>query len=154
MSACLTRVNLVFVPLRMNVYLRFAQPVQQRYFNWRCHSAYFAPGQVLCRIWWEGNEYGTTRLELAILQAKGPRQCLQKLVGITPGAAVLLRVQGGHQVQQVLRLISAIQAQQIDPASVSPCFWRVLQNRLATHGETPVYTPARHAAKVWREAVA
>jgi hypothetical protein len=153
-TALLTEVRLVFIPRRMNVYLRFGHPVQQRYLNRRCRAVYFAPGQVFCRIGWEGNEYGTTRLELAILQAKGPHQLVQRVAGIAPGAALLLRVEENHRVQRVLRLIDAIQAQKMDPATVSPCFWRVLQNRLATSDETPVYTPARHAAKLWREVVA
>lgn len=154
MTACLTRVRLVFIPQSMNVYLRFGRPVLQRLLNRRCRSAYFGPGQVFCRIWWEGNAYGTTRLELAILQAKGPRQFVQEVAGIAPGASILLRVAGDQAVRQVSRLIGAIQAQQIDPATVPPGFWRVVHNRLATRGEPPVYTAARHAAKVWRELVA
>ena len=154
MTASLTRVGLVFIPQRMNVYLRFGRPVIQRFLNRRHRSVYFGPGQVFCRIWWEGNAYGTTRLELAILQAKGPQQFMQKVPGIAPGASILLRVGGDQAVRQVSRLIGAMQAQQIDPATVPPGFWRVVHNRLATRSEAPHYTPGRHAAKVLREMVA
>ena len=154
MTASLTRVGLIFIPQRMNVYLRFGRPILQRLLNRRCRSAYFGPGQVFCRIWWEGNAYGTTRLELAILQATGPRQSVQKVWGIAPGASILLLVAGDTAVRQVSRLIGAIQVQQIDPAIVPPGFWRVVHNRLATRSEAPHYTPGRHAAKVLREMVA
>jgi hypothetical protein len=147
-------VSLVFIPQRKNVYLRFGHPIQQRHLNRPYRSVYFGPGQVFCRIWWEGNAYGTTRFELAILQAQGPLQIVQKVYGIAPGASILLRVAGDGQVRRVLRLIDVVRAQQIDPASVSPRFWRVVQNRLATRGEPPVYTPARHVAKVWRDTIA
>lgn len=154
MTASLTRVSLVFIPQRMNVYLRFGHPIQQRQLNRAYRSVYFSPGQVFCRIWWEGNAYGTTRFELAILRANGPHQIVQKVYGIAPGASILLRVVGDGPVRRILRLIDTVRAQQIDPTSVSPRFWRVVQNRLATRGETPVYTPARHVAKVWRETIA
>lgn len=141
------------MPHVMNVYLRFGHPVQQRYLNGRCRSVFFRPGQVFCRIWWEGNEYGTTRSEVAILQARRPRQLIQTVVGVSPGAVVLLRVEGERTVQLVQRIISGIRAQGIDPERVSPVFWRVVQNRLSSRFESPVYTPARHAARLLREAV-
>jgi hypothetical protein len=149
----LTRVSLVFIPRQMNVYLVFGQPFGQRYLNGRCRSVFFRPGQVFCRVWREGNEYGPTRCELAVLQARAPRQFVQKVAGITPGASILLRVEGEETVQLAQRLISAIRARGIDPARVPTRFWRVVQNRLVACLECPAYTPFRHQAQVTREAV-
>jgi hypothetical protein len=147
----LTQVSLVFIPGQMNVYLGFGQPLGQRYLNGRCRSVFFRPDQTFCRVWREGNEYGLTRCELAILQARAPRQFVQKVTGITPGASILLRVEGEPTVQLVQRLISTIRARGIEPDRVSTRFWRVVQNRLAARLECPTYTPFRHRAQLTRE---
>ena len=52
--------------------LRFAMRTQQTGAQRRC--VYFAPEDIVCRIWWERNRYGTTRWQLVILQAKAPHR--------------------------------------------------------------------------------
>ena len=146
MNTALTRVSLIFVEQRMNVYLRFGRPQCTRRVDRFRSLVFFRPGSVFGRIWWEANEYGTTRWDLMVLQAGTPLQTLQRVVGVAPGATVLLHVRGPKKVPLALHLIDAIEAQQIHCADVAPSYWRTVHNRLAAHTEAAVYTPEQHAA--------
>jgi hypothetical protein len=142
----LTRVSLAFVEHRINVYLRFGHPVRElRLDRWR-RCAAFLPAAMFCRVRWESNDYGTTRWQLMVLQACTPLDAVQRIVGIQPGARLLLCAKGERQVQSVLPQIDAIEALNIDPVSVSPAYWRMLGNRLSARLPLPVYTAERHAA--------
>ena len=142
----LTRVSLVFVAQRINLYLRFGHPVRElRLDRWR-RSAVFLPAAMFCRVRWESNDYGTTRWQLMVLQACTPLDAVQRIAGIQPGARLLLCAEGEQQVQSVLPQIDAIEALYIDPVSVSPAYWRTLGNRLSARLPLPVYTTERHAA--------
>lgn len=46
----------------------------------------------------------------------------------------------------MLARIDAIEALGIEPAEVSPAYWRTLGNRLAAHLPLPDYSAERHAA--------
>jgi hypothetical protein len=78
----------------LNVYLRFGIPLETLQAHQQRRYAYFEPGSVFCRVWWQGNRYGTTRWQVAVLQAMPPHSAVQKLGGIAPGAAILLCVEG------------------------------------------------------------
>lgn len=145
-SAPLTRVLLAFLEQRINQHLRFGRPHrEQRVDRWRRH-AFFAPGASFGRILWQANGYGTTRWQLLVLQACGPGECMQQIPGIHPGACILMHVEGDSRIRWVLSQIDAIEAMGIDPADVSPAYWRTLGNRLAGGLPLPIYTAERHAA--------
>ena len=146
MSTALTRVSLIFVEQRRNVYLRFGRPHSGQRFDPLRSLVFFQPGAVFCRIWWEANEYSTTRWELMVLQAGAPTQSIHRIVGIAPGATVLLHVRGAKKVPLALQLIDAIEAQKIDCADVAPNYWGTVHNRLAGRTEAAIYTPEQHAA--------
>ena len=97
-------------------------------------------------MWWEANAYGTARWELMVLQAGTPKQSIQRVVGIAPGATVLLHVCGPKKVPVALQLIDAIEAQQIHCGDVASSYWRTVHNRLAGRTEAPVYAREQHAA--------
>jgi hypothetical protein len=142
----LTRVSLVFVEQRINLYLRFGNPVRElRLDRWR-RCATFLPAEMFCRVRWESNDYGTTRWQLMVLQTCTPLDAVQRIAGIQPGARLLLCAEGERQVQLVLPQIDAIEALGVDPAATSPAYWRTLGNRLSAHMPLPVYTTERHAA--------
>ncbi len=63
-------------------------------------------------------------------------QPCQTVPTVTPGAEVLLHVDGWPKVERMLQLIDAIEARGIDPIDVSLDHWRHVHNRL-TVGETP-----------------
>lgn len=142
----LTRVALVFVDKRINLYLRFGNPARTIQLDrWR-RSAVFLPASIFCRIRWESNDYGTTRWQFMVLQACTPLDAVQRIPGIQPGARILLHAEGERQVQSLLPLIDAIEALGIDPIDVSPAYWRTLGNRLSAYLALPQYTAERHAA--------
>lgn len=56
----MTRVGLIYVPERINVYLRFGRPRLEQLVDAHRRWVEFADGAVFCRIRWERAEYGTT----------------------------------------------------------------------------------------------
>lgn len=142
----LTRVSLAFIDQRINLYLRFGRPQREvRVDRWqRC--AFFIPNAVFARVLWQGNDYGTTRWQLIVLQACKPLDGMQRIRGIRPGARTLLHVEGERRVRIMLTQIDIIEALGIDPTDVSPSYWQTLGNRLAAGLPTPTYTTERHAA--------
>ena len=142
----LTRVSLAFVEHRINLYLRFGHPVRElRLDRWR-RCAIFTAAALFCRIRWESNDYGTTRWQLMVMQACTPLDAVQGIAGIQPGARLLMRAEGEQQVQSVLPQIDAIEMLGIDPAAVSPAYWRTLGNRLSARLPLPPYSAERHTA--------
>ena len=154
MTMQLTRVALVFVPEKRNVWLRFGRPAQETIIDQQRRTAVFKPGAVFCRIRWEANAYGTELWQLAVVQAAAQGETLQRIAGIVPGATLLLHVGTAGKVQAALRLIDAIEATRIDPADVAPTYWRMVHNRLAARVEVSPYTPDRHAAYLLRRPLA
>jgi hypothetical protein len=150
MSARLTRVVLLFIPDRMNVYLGFGHPAGERIIDTQRRVAEFAPNAIFCRIRWEANDYGTTLWQLSVLQAAAQGDECQRITGVIPGATLLLHVDDARKVQPMLRLIDAIEGQKVDPAEVAPSYWRMAHNRLAARLEVGPYTLDRHAAHLLR----
>lgn len=142
----LTRVSLAYVARRINVYLRFGHPVREVAIDRHRRCAAFLPGARLARIRWEGNGYGTVRWQLLVLQAGMPLDTLQRIPGVYPGASLLLQAEGEREMRALLPKLDAIEALGIDPADVSPAYWRTLGNRLAVRLQLPDYTADRHAA--------
>jgi hypothetical protein len=144
------KVSLAFVEHRVNLYLRFGQPVREITLDrWR-RVAVLAPGAVCCRIKWIGNDYGTALWQLMVLRAPTPLDDMQRVAGVLPGARILLRADGETGVKAVLSVIDAIELSGIDPCTVAPIYWRTVGNRLAARQPLPVYTPERHAAHLAR----
>jgi len=139
-------VALAFIDQRINLYLRFGRPRREvRLDRWqRC--AFFIPNAVFARVLWQGNDYGTTRWQLMVLQACKPLDAMQRIRGIRPGARTLLHVEGERRVRIILKQIDIIEALGIDPIDVSPSYWQTLGNRLAAGLPTPTYTTERHEA--------
>ena len=147
------RVSLAFVEHRVNVYLRFGRPIREIILDrWR-RVAVLSPSAVCCRIKWIGNDYGTALWQLMVLQAPMPFDDMQRVTGVSPGAHILLRVDGEQQVKAVLELIDDIEAAGIEPCDAAVTYWRTVGNRLAVRQPLPAYTVERHAAHLAREAL-
>ena len=147
------RVSLAFVEHRVNVWLRFGQPVRETVLDrWR-RVATFEPDAVCCRMKWIGNDYGTALWQLMVLQAPMPFDGAQRIAGVAPGARILLRADGGQQVKAVLEVIERIEALGIDPAAIAVTYWQTVGNRLAARLPLPDYTTERHAAHLARGAL-
>jgi len=145
-TTTLTRVSLAFVERRINLWLRFGQPVRQLRFDRWQSCAMLKPNAIFCRVRWEASDYGSAYWQLLVLQACTPFDAVQRITGIEPGARLLLCANGAQKVPSVLERIDAIEALGIDPAAVSPVYWRTLGNRLSAGTSLPAYTTERHAA--------
>lgn len=144
------RVSLAYVEGRVNVWLRFGNPVQEAVLDrWR-RVATFDPDAVCCRVKWLGNDYGTALWQLAVLQAPVTFDDVQRVAGVVPGARILLRANGESQVKAVLAVVDAMEAQTIDPATAAPTYWRTVGNRLSARLPLPEYTRERHSAHLAR----
>lgn len=144
--APLTRVSLAYIDQRIDIYLRFGEPARTiRLDRWR-RVAMFLPGVVFCRIRWHANDYGTVRWQLMVMQSCTPLDAAQRIPGVQPGAYLLLHAEGEPAVRAVLSQLDAIEAQGIVATDVSPAYWRMLGNRLASRLPLPAYTTERHAA--------
>lgn len=142
----LTRVLLTFIPERVNVWLRFGQPVRERFIDRHRREVDFMPRQTIGLVQWQGNVYGTTQWRFNVLQTVDHQEAAQRIIGVAPGAEILLRVSGTAKVQHVLALIDAMETQGINASDVSAAYWRVAHNRYAAHMEPPPYDRAVHAA--------
>lgn len=140
----MTRVGLIYVPERINVYLRFGRPRLEQLVDAHRRWVEFADGAVFCRIRWERAEYGTTFWQLLILQASGPGKGSQRVDGVAPGANLLAKATGEAAVLALLRVIDAIENLRIDPTDVSPSYWRMLNNRRLARVDAADFGLDRH----------
>jgi len=148
----LTRVELVFVPHRINIWLCFGHADQDRVLDPIRRALYFAPQSVFGLVHWQTNTFGTTTQQLYVLHATLPDHRPVPSERASLGAECLLRVAGERKVNQVLALIDVIEDQDIDPAQVSPNYWRQIHSRFAVGLEPSLYTRAAHVA--YRERLA
>lgn len=149
----LTRVLLTFIPERVNVWLRFGNPVRERFIDRYRRQADFTPDQLLCLIHWRANAYGTTLWRLQVLRTVGPGEPAERVASVAPGAEILLNVSGKAKVEHALTLIDVIEAQGIYAGDVSTAYWRVAHNRYAANLEPPPYDAATHAVHLNRRIV-
>lgn len=140
------RVSLAFIDGQVNVWLRFGRPARAIQVDRVRRVAMFRPGTVCCRVRWASNGYGSTIWQLMVLQAGMPSDTLQTLIGVTPGARILLRAEGERQVRQVFGIIDRIDASGIDPCRVPTTYWAMVQNRLSARLPLPDYTEERREA--------
>jgi hypothetical protein len=149
----LTRVALATIGHHVRIRLRFGAPQRIVRLDGYRRLAVFLPGAIFCRVNWAANAYGTVAWTLMVMQAATPLDVIQRIAGVTPGARLLLRVDGKPHVKTVLALIDAIEAGGIAPVAVSPAYWRTVANRLAVRLAPPAYTAERHAAFLARRAL-
>lgn len=113
----------------------------------RC--AYFAPETVLCRFTESTAGRGGRRC-LEVLRVIHPGERCSELVGVAPGAEILLRTSTTREVDRVLALLSDISSRGIRLEMVAPSYWRVVHNRLRA-GVPPIpFSLASHSASLRR----
>jgi hypothetical protein len=149
----LTRVALIWIPDRINVWLRFGRPMWEDVPDECRRHVYFPPGAVFGRMEWRADAHSAVRARLAVLRAAEPGERIACLEGITPGAQLLLHATTSGKTTQVLDLIESIEAQRIAPEEVSEDYWRVLHQRLVAGITPPLYSAAEHAAAQRRRAL-
>ena len=149
----LTLVELTWREGEIENWVRFGRPVCGRYLDRQTRLLGFAPGSIFAFVRWASNAYGTVVSRLDIVSAIGPGVAFQTLPFVTPGGELLLHIHGWPKVERVLQCIDAVEALAIDPADVSPDYWRHLHNRLSVSQEPHPYTRLQHNAWLKRRKV-
>lgn len=149
----LTHVTLVWREGEREDWLKFGKPVAERIVDRRQRIESYSAGQVFALVRWASKEYGTIRSTLDIVRAVGAHKPCTPIAQVDPGGELLLSVRAWPRVNQVFRLIDAIEASGIDPCDVAPDHWRHIHNRMAGRELPRGYTPARHRAWLQRKAL-
>ena len=111
---------------------------------------YFLPHSVFSTLRWHGNGFGTILWQLSVLRTASPWDIASRISDVDPGAEVLLCVSGKTKIRAILSLICEIERQRMNPADVSPHYWRTLQHRLIARDLLPAYSRATHASYLRR----
>ena len=146
MSEPFTRVEIAFYPEHLNHWLRFGDPDEQHDIDRRRSLALFKSGRLFGYVRWRANEYGTQDWRFTVVQTAEPSLLLSRIEGITPGGEVLLLATGNAKVKRALLQIDALEAAGLEPAEVSPAYYRHVHNRIAARQPIRPYSEAQHAA--------
>jgi len=149
----LTQVTLVWREGEREDWLKFGKPVAEQIIDRRQRVESYAAGQMFALVRWAANEYGTIRSTLDVVRAVAPGEPCTPIAQVDPGGELLLSVRGWPKVNQVFRLIDAIEASGIDPCEVAPDHWRHIHNRMAGREVPRGYSPTRHRTWLQRKAL-
>jgi hypothetical protein len=149
----LTEVTLMWHEGRIERWIRFGYPLDDRILDAQRRVLSFAAGSVFAFVRWQSNEFGTVLSRIDILRAVLPQQTCTSIGFVRPGGEVLLRQSGWPKVERVLQLIDAIEQNGFNPAEVCPDHWRHMHNRLSANQEPRAYTMERHALWLKRRAL-
>lgn len=149
----LTHVTLIWREDEREDWIKFGKPVAERIIDRRQRVESYAAGQVFALVRWASNQYGTIRSTLDIVRAVAVGQRCTPIVQVDPGGELLLTVRGWPKVNQVFRLIDAIEETGIDPCDVAPDHWRHIHNRIAGREVPRGYSTTRHRAWLQRRAM-
>lgn len=148
-----TRVELTHIQKRVEHWIRFGRPADEKVLDRRRRVLAFRPDSVFAFVRWAANDYGTIISRIDIVRAVAPGDPHQTLPFVRPGGDILLKITGWPKVEQVLRHIDAVERLGLDACDVAPDHWRHVGNRIVA-GETPrPYTLDRHQAWLKRRAV-
>jgi hypothetical protein len=143
----LTHVDLMRDERRIERWIRFGHPVEDRVIDLQRRVISFAPGSMFAFVRWRGNDFGTVLSRIDILRAYDPDADCSSIGHVRPGGEILLRLSGWPKVQRVLDEITAIEQTGFDPAAICSDHWRHVHNRLMAGEQPRRYTEERHA--VW-----
>ena len=146
----LTEVELFWCEGRVERWIRFGRPVEERVLDRRRRVFAFPPGALFAFVRWMSNDFGTVVSRIDILRAVAADEPLSSIPNVRPGGEILLRQHGWPKVRATLEVIDAVEAAGIRAEDVAPDYWRHVHNRLSV-GERPRrYTAERHHAWLLR----
>lgn len=148
-----TLVQLTFEKRKIEHWIRFGRKSYEQIIDRRRSVVGFPPGSIFAFVRWAANDFGTVVSRLDILRAIKRGEPFQTVPFVRPGGDILLRLNGWEKVQRALAVIDAAEALGLDPADVSPDYWRHVHNRLTANLEPSAYTPERHAAWIGRRRI-
>lgn len=148
-----TWVELFWQDGQIERWIRFGDVAEERIVDRRSRFVGFRPGAVFALLRWRSGEYGTVESRISILRCVSVGEAFTTHPFVTPGAEILLRLDGWARVQAVLEVIDQIERLGIGPATVSPDHWRTVGGRIAVGLPPRPYDRARHRAWLLRERV-
>lgn len=146
MTAVLAQVELTWIEKRIEQWLRFGHPVEDRILDRRRRLMRFAPGSMFAFVRWTANDYGTVISCLDIVRTVNAGEAFQTIPFVRPGGDSLLALSGWPKVRRALEAIDAIEAMALDPSAISPDYWRQAGARIAAGQRVSPYTRERHEA--------
>jgi hypothetical protein len=108
----------------------------------------FALGAILCCLAYRTKAPSVVLDRLGILRAVALAERCSRILGVRPGAGILLRVRRGADVDQFRAPIAAARAQRCKPADVSAAFWTAGQSRQRARLLLPAFSSVAQAAEV------
>ena len=126
----------------LEITLPFARPAVERSDGWLG----FGPGAVFVQVLRETARRGPDRWRLVVLRAGGPGERLSRVLGVRPGAEILLCVTGKGRTGRVLRTFETIRRLGIDPVDVSPPWFAGVGVALNAGLAPRPYSADQHAA--------
>lgn len=146
-----TYVELVWVERRIERWIRFGRPTDERILDRRTRFVGFPAGEVFAFVRWAAGPSGRTAISrLDIVRATDRGEAHTTLPGVLPGGEVLLHLTGWPVVERALALIDAVEALGIEAADAAPDYWRHVHNRLGVGEAARPYSRDRHAAWLLR----
>lgn len=149
----LTDVDCIWIKGVQENWIRFGNAVSDRILDRKRRVLSFAPGCVFAFIRWQSNDYGTIHSSIIIVRTVRSGETYSTTPHIHPGGEILLHLKGWPKVSQVLQMIDAVEALDLDAADVAPDYWRHVQNRICVRETPRIYTIARHKAYLGRRAL-
>jgi hypothetical protein len=150
-KARVTYVELVWFERRIERWIRFGRPTDERIVDRRTRFVGFAAGETFAFVRWAANAQGRTAVSrLDIVRATARGESLTTLPGVLPGGELLLHLNGWPVVERALKLVDAVDALGVDPSDASPDYWRHVHNRLSAGEAARPYSRERHAAWLLR----
>ena len=144
MSQFYTRVHLHFGRKMFNYYIRFGECVFREEFTKREAYEYFPTGKIFCYIRWDRGDFGTKNWQVFVLRAGDENTIMHSLIGIEPGAEVLLDISGRERVYRFFTATDQIERLKINCADVAPWYWIQTNSRLNSALDPLVYTQKKH----------
>ncbi|GBR03674.1 DUF2840 domain-containing protein [Acetobacter oeni] len=150
MTAPRAQLELTWIEKRVEQWLRFGHPVEDRILDRRRRLMSFTPGSVFGFVRWMANDYGTVVSCVDVVRVVGPDEPCQTIPFVRPGAESLLHIGGWPKVKRVLETIDAVEAMTLDPAAISLDYWRQVGARISAGQPISPYTRERHLAWLMR----
>jgi len=150
----LTHVELTWIEKKIEHWIRFGHDARETIIDRRRRILSFRPGKIFAFVRWASNDYGTIISRIDIVQAIAPGEAYQTLPFVRPGGDILLKIEGWPKVEEVLLLVDAIEAMDIDPVDAAPDYWRHVHNRLTAGHQPRAYGRDQHQAWLKRRRIA
>ncbi|MDH1270517.1 DUF2840 domain-containing protein [Rhizobium pusense] len=148
-----TYVELTWLEKRIEHWIRFGRFAEEQRLDRYRRVVSFASGTHFAFVRWAGNQHGTIISRIDIVRAVAIGEPMQTLPFVRPGGDILLRIHGWPKVELVLNVIDAIEALGVDPADISPDYWRHVHNRLSINQPFSAYSLERHRAWLKRRKI-